>query len=509
MDLQENRYHVADEARGPMLLRPVPRCTSVTARLAGGCQPLARSHTCARHIGRVPLATHNVPQARPALPAVSARILRGFCTSSWRRCTRRALAKCSELLPSLAVAPATCTCGECLPSTWRSSRTPATYAERVVSRRLPASRELPQLVAEDPGELSQCDESAGIFLGWPASAAPQILGVRAGGPGAAGTGGGNGGQQTTAPYSGRAQAGETIGAARAQRGAGYHADGGRNGGGRRAHVQHEVNVRGNRLGARNAHGAKREGAQYVAGGRGSKRQARGSKRQARGSKRSIQDHGMGAEARGNFRGGHGRRASTILTHGADKLAEAGEAQGYQQGGNRNSNSGFTSCKFGQCQSEYRRFLRPNFRTPEDQLLWKGLLRLEVHQGIATVYSTYDNGLAEGEGIAKGREQRAAKGSWVTVPLLEWQWRRIERHQLRRRRGPAVGAPIGRSAMRWERKMSRIKRDGVPVVGRGMGVGWARDGPLCDAHGVSAQGQVWTSLATWARFDRNSIMPLFR
>jgi hypothetical protein len=38
------------------------------------------------------------------------------------------------------------------------------------------------------------------------------------------------------------------------------------------------NMRGNRLGAQNAHGAKREGAQYAARGRGSRRQARGSKR---------------------------------------------------------------------------------------------------------------------------------------------------------------------------------------------------------------------------------------
>ncbi|KAJ7892540.1 hypothetical protein B0H14DRAFT_2560248 [Mycena olivaceomarginata] len=77
-------------------------------------------------------------------------------------------------------------------------------------------------------------------------------------------------------------------------------------------------------------------------------------------------------------------------------------------------TGFASCKFGHCQNEYQLFLRTNFRTPEgqQQLLWKGLLRLEVQQGIATVYSTNGNGLAEGEGLATSRERRAAKGSWV-------------------------------------------------------------------------------------------------
>ncbi|KAF8178391.1 hypothetical protein K438DRAFT_1769573 [Mycena galopus ATCC 62051] len=63
----------------------------------------------------------------------------------------------------------------------------------------------------------------------------------------------------------------------------------------------------------------------------------------------------------------------ILNHGADRLSEAGEAQGYQQAGN-NNNDGFTSCKFRKYQNEYQRFLRANFRTPEgqQQLLWKGL-----------------------------------------------------------------------------------------------------------------------------------------
>ncbi|KAF8155066.1 hypothetical protein K438DRAFT_2076996 [Mycena galopus ATCC 62051] len=52
-----------------------------------------------------------------------------------------------------------------------------------------------------------------------------------------------------------------------ERGAGYDAGGQRSGGGRRAHARHEGNVQGNRLGERNAHGAKREGAQYATGGR--------------------------------------------------------------------------------------------------------------------------------------------------------------------------------------------------------------------------------------------------
>ncbi|KAJ7806248.1 hypothetical protein B0H14DRAFT_2610585 [Mycena olivaceomarginata] len=161
------------------------------------------------------------------------------------------------------------------------------------------------------------------------------------------------------------------------------------------------NMRGNRLGAQNAHGAKREGAQYAARGRGSRRQARG-------SKRSIQDHGMAVEARGNFRGG--RRGGQGSPRATSKLEiEVETARSIAAPA-----TGFASCKFGHYQNEYQRFLRPNFRTPEgqQQLLWKGLLRLEVQQGIATVYSTYGNGLAEGEGLATSRERRAAKGSWV-------------------------------------------------------------------------------------------------
>ncbi|KAJ7302435.1 hypothetical protein DFH08DRAFT_826610 [Mycena albidolilacea] len=192
------------------------------------------------------------------------------------------------------------------------------------------------------------------------------------------------------------------------------------------------NMRGNRLGAQNAHGAKREGAQYTARGRGSRRQARGTKRRygnsGGGRRRHVRRRmavyrttgwplrpgGIFTAAAGGGRAqacggwaddaeGPGGR-NTILSHGPDKLSEAGELQSYQQAGNRSSD----------CENEYQRFLRPNFRTPEgrQQLLWKGLLRLEVQQGIATVYSTYGNGLAEGEGLATSRERRAAKGSWV-------------------------------------------------------------------------------------------------
>ncbi|KAJ7320976.1 hypothetical protein DFH08DRAFT_818796 [Mycena albidolilacea] len=188
------------------------------------------------------------------------------------------------------------------------------------------------------------------------------------------------------------------------------------------------NMRGNRLGAQNAHGAKREGAQYAARGRGSRRQARGTKRRygnsGGGRRRHVRRRmavyrttgwplrpgGIFAAAAGGGRAqacggwaddaeGPGGR-NTILSHGPDKLSEAGELQSYQQAGNRSSDRE-VNCS-------------PSNRTPEgrQQLLWKGLLRLEVQQGIATVYSTYGNGLAEGEGLATSRERRAAKGSWV-------------------------------------------------------------------------------------------------
>ncbi|KAF8144167.1 hypothetical protein K438DRAFT_1993146 [Mycena galopus ATCC 62051] len=59
--------------------------------------------------------------------------------------------------------------------------------------------------------------------------------------------------------------------------------------------------------------------------------------------------------------------------------------------------------------------------------------------------------------------------------------------------------VGSSADKGDVQMSRIKRDGVPLVGakwgvgwardgRGMGAGWARGGPLRDACSVSARGQ---------------------
>ncbi|KAF8166999.1 hypothetical protein K438DRAFT_1941544 [Mycena galopus ATCC 62051] len=194
----------------------------------------------------------------------------------------------------------------------------------------------------------------------------------------------------------------------AQRGAGYDADGGSSSGGWRAHVQHEVNVRGNQLGARNAHGAMREGAQYAAGRRGSKRQARGNKRRYPNAGGRKRRHAAGEDQRADSWADDGEGPgwrNTVLSHGADKLSEAGEAQGYHQ-------------------------------EPEgqQQLLWKGLLQLEVQQGIATVYLTYDNGLAEGEGLEKGRKPRPALGGEVQGGLMgdETIVDSSERHQLRRR-----------------------------------------------------------------------------
>ncbi|KAF8126673.1 hypothetical protein K438DRAFT_2145364 [Mycena galopus ATCC 62051] len=183
---------------------------------------------------------------------------------------------------------------------------------------------------------------------------------------------------------------ETIGATRGQ-GAGYDADGGSISGGWRAHVRHEVNVQGNRLQARNAHGTMREGAQYAAGGRGSKRQARGNKRRypnAGGRKcRHVQ-------------------CRMVVYRITGWVLRLGGIFGAAVDGRRTPARGQLGRR--------RRGPRRAKHKPEgqQQLLWKGLLQLEVQQGITTVYSTHDNSLAEGEGLAKGRERRAAKGSWV-------------------------------------------------------------------------------------------------
>ncbi|KAJ7834590.1 hypothetical protein B0H14DRAFT_3709339 [Mycena olivaceomarginata] len=187
----------------------------------------------------------------------------------------------------------------------------------------------------------------------------------------------------------------------AQRETGYDADSGRSGGGRRAHARHEGKHAREPIGGTECARRKARGCP-ICGERA------GQQAQARGSKRSIQDHGMAVEARGNFRGG--RRGGQGSPRATSKLEiEVETARSIAAPA-----TGFASCKFGHYQNEYQRFLRPNFRTPEgqQQLLWKGLLRLEVQQGIATVYSTYGNGLAEGEGLATSRERRAAKGSWV-------------------------------------------------------------------------------------------------
>ncbi|KAJ7838482.1 hypothetical protein B0H14DRAFT_2588522 [Mycena olivaceomarginata] len=230
---------------------------------------------------------------------------------------------------------------------------------------------------------------------------------------------GNGRQRTTAPYSGCAQGTQS----------GFCAGGGAQRSGGRGTMRTAGAVvadgermremkgtcEGNRLGAQNAHGAKREGAQYAERGRGTRQQAWGSKRRygnAGGRRRRHVRRRMAVYRTTGWAlrpGGISRRS-----HGA---AEAREPKGYQQAGNRIATArsiaapatGFASCKFGHCQNEYQIFLRTNFRAPEgqQQLLWKGLLRLEVQQGSATVYSTYGNGLAEGEGFSN---KPGAKGS---------------------------------------------------------------------------------------------------
>ncbi|KAJ7801584.1 hypothetical protein B0H14DRAFT_2615117 [Mycena olivaceomarginata] len=222
---------------------------------------------------------------------------------------------------------------------------------------------------------------------------------------------------------GSARAGRRRWGHTAQRGTGYNADGQHGGDRQRAHARHEGTIRGNRLGAQNVHGAKREGAQYAARGRGTRGQVWGSKWRTTGW--ALRPGGIFAAAAGG-----GRRA---LRQESPRTTSKLEMEIVTTRSIATPATGFASCKFGHCQKEYQIFLRMNFRTPEgqQQLLWKGLLRLEVQQGIATVYSTYGSGLAEGEGLATSRERRAAKRSWVASGL-------------------AVGAQIGRSAMWRER-----------------------------------------------------------